>query len=176
MNVSPDYTKEKENYVRSHSNSTHIAVKKHISQVVTLCDAHLGAQNICIYSSFIISAINGQSVSFNWLSHKRFNSLLLLAEVISLASYSSLHLYSECVNSAGWPGVWQTDPASGERTFYLLCVTTCIAAVRKPFAGETWEIKAKLSSQWITRHYIKWKVWFYGKDHHKVFDANKQIL
>lgn len=63
MNVSPDYTKEKENYARSHSNSTHIAVKKHISQVVTLCDAHLGAQNICIYSSFIISAVNGQSVS-----------------------------------------------------------------------------------------------------------------
>lgn len=37
--------------------------KNHISQVVIVCDAHLSAQNICFYGSFILNIVNGKRVS-----------------------------------------------------------------------------------------------------------------
>lgn len=53
---------KKMNTIRSHSNGAH-SHKKHISQVVIVCDAHLSAQNICLYGSFILNTVNGKRVS-----------------------------------------------------------------------------------------------------------------
>lgn len=51
MDVSPDYTKEKERNVRSHPNSTHIAVKTIFSKLL------LFAMHIEVHRTFAFMAV-----------------------------------------------------------------------------------------------------------------------